>query len=149
MTRFAARWSSFEGLQVGDQVADLADLESKLRHGGMRGHDTFGERLCKILDRVAEMESAEGRCCWQGACTRAAYSMTRRAVRPGEGVSALNPLVLRVSSHPQKPTTCKGAQRYRSSRGHSAEPTSREPVQFLVIAMTASIRGQVCALQQS
>lgn len=45
--------SLFERLQIGDQVSNLTYLEPKLRHGRMRGHDTLGERLGEILDRIA------------------------------------------------------------------------------------------------
>jgi hypothetical protein len=37
----------------GKQRIDLARLESEARHGWMPGHDTFGKRLCQVVDRVA------------------------------------------------------------------------------------------------
>ena len=60
----------------------------------MRSHDSLGERLREILDRIAEVECAEWRCNPQRAFSNMANRMTRCAMGPGERASALNPRLL-------------------------------------------------------
>src|SRR5690606_7237344 len=44
--------STFQTLQEGDEIEDLVRLELELRHGGMAGHDAFGQSLLQRLDGI-------------------------------------------------------------------------------------------------
>jgi hypothetical protein len=60
----------------------------------VRGHDSFGERLRKILNRIAKVERAERRCNPQRTLLQHGqlHDMMRKGL--GERLSALDPWVL-------------------------------------------------------
>ena len=68
--------STFQGLEIRDQVCNLTAVQLKLGHSPVRGQDTLGERLHEILDRIAEVERAEWRCYPQRTFSNMANCMT-------------------------------------------------------------------------
>jgi len=68
--------STFQGLEVCDQVCNLTFVQLKLWHIPVRGHDSLGKRLREILNRIAAVERAEWRCNPQRTFSNVANCMT-------------------------------------------------------------------------
>jgi hypothetical protein len=70
---------------VRNQVGNLTAVQLKLGHSPVRTHDSLGERLREILNRIAEVERPE----WRLAVQSAAGFLQRPIAKgPGERASA-------------------------------------------------------------
>jgi hypothetical protein len=49
--------SALERFQIGDDLADLIEIEVEFRHGGIAGDDPLAERFFERLDRIAGMSA--------------------------------------------------------------------------------------------
>jgi hypothetical protein len=84
-----SRRFSFQGLQEGDEVADLVGIKAELRHGRVPGDDAFRQRFLQCLYGIAFVQGSEG---WRDLERAGAYlvdAMTPCAIDQRKAIALL------------------------------------------------------------
>jgi hypothetical protein len=86
----------FKGLQVVDNVVDVARIEPELGLARMTCNETFSKRLREILYRITFVHLPERRCTLQRTGIETPDSVAGRAGRLNQGMTATDAWILQV-----------------------------------------------------